>query len=108
MIRVSVLYPNNDGATFDHSYYTQKHLPMVEGRLKPMGLLGVQADRGLGSAAPGSPAPFVVMFYMTFESVEAFEKAFGAHAEEIMGDIPNYTNIEPVIQISEITVGATA
>ena len=27
MIRVSVLYPAKEGATFDHDYYARKHMP---------------------------------------------------------------------------------
>jgi len=26
------------------------------------------------------------------------------HAEAIMGDIPNYTNVQPTIQISEVKI----
>jgi hypothetical protein len=33
------------------------------------------------------------------------EKGIGAHGAEIMGEIPNYTDISPQIQISEIVVG---
>ena len=40
----------------------------------------------------------------TFESVDAFETAFAPHAAEIQGDIPKYTNIQPVIQISQVQV----
>jgi hypothetical protein len=29
MIRVSVLYPNSQGASFDMEYYLKTHLPMV-------------------------------------------------------------------------------
>ena len=38
-------------------------------------------------------------------SVEAFQAGFGPHAKEIMGDIPNYTDLAPVIQISDVVVG---
>jgi uncharacterized protein (TIGR02118 family) len=37
--------------------------------------------------------------------VEAFQAGFGPHAQEIMADIPNYTDLTPVIQISEVVVG---
>jgi uncharacterized protein (TIGR02118 family) len=37
-------------------------------------------------------------------SVESFQAGFGPHAQEIMGDIPNYTDLTPVIQISEVVV----
>jgi len=36
--------------------------------------------------------------------VEAFQKSFGPNAGEILGDIPNYTNIQPIVQISEVTL----
>jgi hypothetical protein len=35
--------------------------------------------------------------------VEEFQKAMGAHGPEIIGDVPNYTDIEPQIQISQMT-----
>jgi hypothetical protein len=34
--------------------------------------------------------------------VEDFQKGMAAHGQELMADIPNYTNIPPTIQISEI------
>ena len=42
------------------------------------------------------------MGHLYFDSVEAFQAAFGPHAETILADIPNYTNIQPVIQVSEV------
>jgi len=42
------------------------------------------------------------MGHLYFDSVEDFQNSFGPNAEEIMADIPNYTNIEPVIQISQV------
>jgi len=33
MIKVSVLYPNGDGKSFDMDYYCSKHVPMVAGLL---------------------------------------------------------------------------
>ena len=38
------------------------------------------------------------------DSVEAFQAAFGPHAAEIMGGVPNYTDIQPMIQISEVKI----
>ena len=53
---------------------------------------------------PGSPPIYHVMIHMLFDSVEAFQGAFGPNAEAIMGDIPNYTDLQPKIQISEVKV----
>jgi uncharacterized protein (TIGR02118 family) len=44
------------------------------------------------------------MCHIFADSVEAFQKGFGPHAKEIMADIPNYTDIAPVMQISEVVV----
>jgi uncharacterized protein (TIGR02118 family) len=44
------------------------------------------------------------MFHLYFDSIEAFQNAFGPHAQAIMGDIPNYTDIQPTIQISEVKI----
>jgi uncharacterized protein (TIGR02118 family) len=101
MIRVSVLYPQKQGARFDWAYYLNKHVPMV-GRKFGRAAKTISIEQGIGGAAPGMPAPYVAVAHFTFESAEAFQAAFGPHAQEIVGDIPNYTSIEPVIQISEI------
>ena len=39
--------------------------------------------------------------------VRAFQAAFGPHAQDIMADIPHDTDLEPLIQISEVVVGSS-
>jgi uncharacterized protein (TIGR02118 family) len=63
---------------------------------------GMAVEHGVAGGAPGTPPSFVAMGHLLFDSADAFQQAFGPHADEIMGDIPNYTKIQPVIQISEI------
>jgi uncharacterized protein (TIGR02118 family) len=101
MIKVTVFYPNNPGTTFDMAYYTSKHMPMVKDRCGAA-CKSATADLGLSGGEPGSKPTYVAIGCLTFESVEAFQKAFGPHAKEILADIPNYTNSKPVIQVSEI------
>jgi uncharacterized protein (TIGR02118 family) len=101
MIKVSVLYPNQEGCTFDMAYYCNTHIPMVRRLLSPA-LKGVAVERGIGGIAPGSPAPYIAMGHLLFDSVEAFQQAFEAHAQALLADIPNYTNTQPVIQVSEV------
>ena len=102
MVRVSVLYPKTSESTFDMDYYVTKHGPLVVKLLTPMGMVKLEADEGLGSAGPGQPAPFACIGHMTFETVDAFQQAFGPNAPAILGDIPNFTNVEPLVQISQI------
>ncbi len=103
MIKVSVLYPNADGKKFSMDYYCSKHVPLVVSLLGNA-LKGASIESGLGGATPGSPAPFVAMGNMYFNSMEEFGQAFGPNAGQILGDLPNFTDIEPVIQISEVMV----
>jgi uncharacterized protein (TIGR02118 family) len=104
MIKVSVMYPNTPGARFDHVYYRDKHMPLVKTRMGDSCKF-YTVDKGLAGGAPGAPAAYVGMGHLFCESVEAFQAGFGPHAQEIMADIPNYTDQTPVIQISEVMVG---
>lgn len=101
MIKVSVFYPNNNGSKFDMDYYCKSHMPMVQQKLGAA-CKRVAVEHGLSGAAPGSRPAFVAMGHLYFDTAEAFETAFGPHAQEIMADIPNYTDIQPTIQVSEV------
>lgn len=103
MIKVSVLYPNGEGKHFDMDYYCNKHAPMVGGLLGDS-VKAVTIEKGLGGGDPGSIATYAAMGNLYFSSMESFQNSFGPNAEKIMGDLPNFTNIEPIIQISEVMV----
>jgi uncharacterized protein (TIGR02118 family) len=102
-IKVSVLYPDGDGKTFDMDYYCNTHVPMV-GRLLGDSVLGATVEKGLGGGTPDAPATYAAMGNLYFNSMEDFENSFGPNAEEIMSDLPNFTNIEPTIQVSEVMI----
>lgn len=101
MIKVSVYYPRGENKKFDMTYYVTRHIPMVVAKLGSA-LKKVEVDEGLAGGAPNSPPPFAGVGHLYFESVEAFQNAFGPHTREIMSDVPNYTDITPVIQISAV------
>jgi uncharacterized protein (TIGR02118 family) len=103
MIKVSVLYPNSEGNKFDMAYYCSKHIPMVQ-QLLGTSCKRTDVEQGLAGAVPGSRPAYIAMCHLYFDSVEAFQAAFGPHAPAIMGDIPNYTNIQPTIQVSEVKI----
>jgi len=104
MIKVSVMYANTQGCKFDHSYYANKHMPMVKKKLGSA-CKSYTVDKGIAGGAPGAPSPYVAMCHIFCDSVDAFQAAFGPNAQEIMADIPNYTDLTPQIQISEVVVG---
>jgi uncharacterized protein (TIGR02118 family) len=101
MIKVSVMYPNSKGSRFDMTYYCETHMPMVRQKLGPA-LKGVAVEQGIGGEEPGSPAPYIALGHLLFESLEEFRTSFAPHAELFEADIPNYTNTQPTIQISEV------
>jgi uncharacterized protein (TIGR02118 family) len=102
-IKVSVLYPGGEGKTFDMDYYCNKHVPMIAGLLGDA-VVGATVEKGLGGGAPESPATYAAMGNLYFNSMEDFENSFGPNAEKIMGDLPNFTNSEPTIQVSEVMI----
>lgn len=104
MVKVSVMYANKPGARFDHAYYRDTHMPLLKARMGDSCRF-YTVDRGLAGGAPGEPATYVGMSHIFCDSVEAFQAGFGPHAAEIMGDIPNYTDQSPIVQISEVVVG---
>jgi len=97
MQQVTVVYPNKAEAKFDFDYYMKKHIPWVAG------LLGkkIAVRRGISSAT-GSTAAFVCVASIPIESVSEFQALFLQHGTAILADIPNYTNIEPIVQFDEI------
>lgn len=104
MIKVSVMYPHQPGARFDHDYYRDQHLPMVKAKMGDACLF-YTVDKGVAGGAPGTPAPYVAMCHIYADSLQSFQSAFGPHAKTIMADVPNYTDLQPVMQISEVVVG---
>jgi uncharacterized protein (TIGR02118 family) len=101
MHRLTVLYPAKDGATFDYDYYVKAHHKLIVSRLKPEGLVSCEFDKGLSDPA-GGKAPYLAIAYLKFGSADQLQKALAKHGAEIVGDIPNYTKIEPIMQVNEV------
>lgn len=105
MIKVSILYPNNKGARFDLRYYIETHMPTSIARLSAHpGFRGVSVEHGLGGGIRGTDAAYIAMCHFQFDSVENFMAAFTPHAAALRGDMPNYTDIEPVIQVNDVLI----
>ena len=93
MIQASVYYPTTEGSTFDHDYYRNTHVPLVQKAWFP---LSVTIEKGVNG-------PHVAAIHVTFASMDAFNAALGSpHTAGVMADVANYTNIAPVMQISEV------
>lgn len=101
MIKVSVLYAHDPAGKFDMHYYCNKHMPLVQQKLGAA-CKSMAVEQGISGATPGSPPAFAAMGHMYFDSLEAFQAAFAPVAEALIADIPNYTDIQPTFQISEV------
>jgi uncharacterized protein (TIGR02118 family) len=101
MIKVTILYPNGDGKKFDMDYYSNKHMPMVANLLGDS-LKLFEIDKGIAGRTPDEPIPYLAIGYLYFDKLSAYQNSFRPNAEKIRNDIPNYTNIQPVVQISEV------
>jgi len=101
MIKVTILYPNADGKKFDMDYYSNKHMPMVASLLGDS-LKLFEIDKGVAGRTPDEPIPYLAIGYLYFDRLSAYQNSFRPNAEKIRNDIPNYTNIQPVVQISEV------
>ena len=55
MIRVTVSYPAQANARFDHSYYQQQHARLIHEQLDAHGLLKLEIDQCLADGAGKAP-----------------------------------------------------
>ena len=92
MIQVSVYYPVTEGATFDHDYYRDTHVPLA---LRAWGLQEAEIDRGIDG-------PYVAAVHMKFDSMDAMGEALASPGTaDVMADVAKFTTITSVLQISE-------
>ncbi len=101
MIRLSVMYPQTEGTTFDWNYYTNTHFGLVRQYLGGKGLIRTEVDKGLAGFPPGSPAPYHAIGHLFFKSVVDLANALST-SPELIADQKNYFSGESVIQISEV------
>ena len=107
MIRITVLFPKTSDSHFDMEYYLNKHVPMARAKLQSSGIpVEVEVDEGLGSVVPGEPAPYAAIGYLHFQKMEDFQNGLATHGAEIMADIPNFTNVQPQIQVGSVVYGS--
>ena len=95
MISVVILYPQSDDTTFDMDYYTSKHMPLLAEAIG-------DACKGWGVSGPA--AKYHAVGWAMVDSQEAFDAAMGQRGAEIIGDVPNYTNVRPEMIVGPVVV----
>jgi len=101
MFKVTILYPSGEGKTFDMNYYESKHMPMVASFLGN-NLTFYEIENGLSGRTPNDKAPYAAIGTFYIKDVSAYNKAISQNRDTIINDFKNYTNIQPIINISEI------
>ncbi len=99
--KVMILYANGEGKTFDMDYYEKKHMPMVAGFIGS-NLVHYEIDKGISGRAATDKPTYLAIGYFYINDVDAYNKSIAQNREAVMADFKNYTNIQPVIQISEV------
>jgi uncharacterized protein (TIGR02118 family) len=105
MISVMVLYPNKPGSRFDLDYYVNRHLPLVRERLAPMGMIAMTYATEAALGASAGAQTYRLVADLRFNDMETTRRALAAHGPETQADIPNFTDVTPVILIAEVRAG---
>ena len=100
MVKLSVMYPQQQGKQFNMEYYLSKHMPLVREKWRVL-LQEAYVTRGLAGGAPGAPPVYHVMAHISFASMDDLNQALKAGGE-LFADIPNFTDLQPAVQIGEV------
>jgi uncharacterized protein (TIGR02118 family) len=106
MIRISAVYPNAEGSRFDVADYIGRHEPFARKLLAPFGLLEIRSTTGVANL-DGSPPAFLAISELVFASRADFDTAMASCGEAIFADVPNYTSVTPILQISAMVGDAS-
>ncbi|KAJ8071454.1 hypothetical protein OCU04_001774 [Sclerotinia nivalis] len=88
---VTVMYPKTETSTFDLDYYMKTHMPLVQEKWSPHGLTNwtvTKLDESTG---------YSMQALLWFESKEAWAKARAAEGPTVMGDIANFSSVQPLL-----------
>ena len=96
MMRLTILYPTTEGASFDLEYYCTTHMPLLASSLGDH-CKGWGVDNIING-------PYEAIGWMLFDDMDGFNGAMATHGAEIMGDVINYTTIQPTLVFGEVTV----
>jgi uncharacterized protein (TIGR02118 family) len=101
LVKVSVMYPFEEGKTFNMEYYETKHMPMVAAFLGS-NLVKYTIEKGLASGIPNQPLPYMAIGTFYVKSLSEYQAAIAPNRDAIRADFVNYTNAAPVILVSEV------
>jgi uncharacterized protein (TIGR02118 family) len=98
---VTALYRNSEGSRFDFDYCVTTHFQLVRERLGGFGMGRIEVEKGI-EAMDGERAAYTCVAHVDFSDMAGLKRGLEEHGEELLADVPNYTDIEPEVQISEV------
>lgn len=101
---ITVMYENVDDATFDLEYYLGKHMPLVDEKFARFGLKGWRVVKAVDGPTGDKPL-YSVIATLEFDTAQQFQDAVAAEGGPVFGDVPNFSNKQPVVVIADV-VGA--
>ena len=101
LIKVSIMYPFAEGKRFNMEYYETKHMPMVAGFLGS-NLVKYTIEKGVASGIPNQPLPYMAIGTFYVKSLSDYQAAIGPNINRIRADFVKYTDVVPVILVSEV------
>ena len=101
LIKVSIMYPFEEGKTFNMEYYETKHMPMVA-QFLGSNLVKYTIEKGLSSGIPNQPLPYAAIGTFYVKSLSEYQSALGPKRDAIRADFVNYTEVAPIILVSEV------
>jgi uncharacterized protein (TIGR02118 family) len=101
LFKVAIMYPGGKEKTFDMDYYEKSHMPMMA-TLLGKNLKFYEIDKGISGRTPKDEPPFVAVAYFYCHDIAEYNQTIAKNIDTILADIKKYTNIQPVILISEI------
>jgi uncharacterized protein (TIGR02118 family) len=99
MIRATFSYLSAPSARFDFDYYVGRHVPLARRLLEPV---RIEVDRCVSAEERGSAPRSVCVAHLYFATLEDYYGGLETHGDELGRDVPNYTNAELEILVSEI------
>lgn len=101
MVIVTVLYALKPESRFDLHYYLKSHMPLVRARWTPCGLQQTKVLKGL-PGADGAAATYGYTALLWFGSPAQLQEAIAKHGREVIGDVTNFTDVQPIIQANDV------
>ena len=98
-VSLQVIYPAAEGSKFDHGYYAETHIKLVQDQMGQH-IQDIIVTRGL-SGGPDTPAPYHAIATLVFADQSAMDAAMQA-AGPALADIPNFTDVPPKMLIGEV------